>query len=684
MDYFATLPDANAVMSYFINDYCDRKVPNNCYLTNKSDWLLISGNEFFWKTCKIGNISRSYFTSARSDWANRAETKPFRNLRGLPRCFAAIKMRFEAVYDSRVPCYHSYLMLRPENIRQSRWQVAEPVPAHIRSTLSHLHPVLLQTLYNRGLTGQAQIQAFLEGRYLESTDPFLLPDMDKAVARIRQALNDEEMIIIYGDFDADGVTSTVLLTQALRGLGFQRKQVRPYIPDRFKEGYGLNKEAITTLKEMGAGLIITVDCGIRSLREVDYAGEIGIGMIITDHHSLGKDMPAAVAVINPKRSDSKYPETMLAGVGIAYKLAQALYAELPDKAQVAVEDFLDLVAVGTVADLAPLLGENRKLVINGLQVLNHLRRPGLAALASTTGLKRGAITAESIGFGIGPRINAAGRLAHAYTAAKLLAANNALMARPLAKELNDLNSHRQRLTAELSQKAEGMVDATNMILIASDADFEPGVVGLVASRLAERNYRPAIVLERGPEVSRGSCRSIPEFHITHALDEAADLLVKHGGHAQAAGLTLRNENLELFTERMLGIAEAKLAGKDLVPTIEVDGELSLDEIDWALYETLVQLEPTGFANPSPLFQSKQVQVMSHRAVGQDGAHLQLRLSNANGGAPHQILPAIAFRQGAWANQLPQVIDLVYSLNINEWNGRRSLQLMVQDIRAAEN
>jgi single-stranded-DNA-specific exonuclease len=241
-----------------------------------------------------------------------------------------------------------------------------------------------------------------------------------------------------------------------------------------------------------------------------------------------------VAILNPKRPDSDYPEKMLAGVGIAYKLAQALYAEMPQRARVAVEDFLDLVAVGTVADLAPLLGENRKLVMDGLEVLNRLNRPGLAALAATSGLKRGSITAESIGFGMGPRINAAGRLDHAYTAAKLLAANNEHAARQLAKELNELNSKRQRLTAELGKKAEAMVDPHDLILIAGAADFLPGVVGLVASRLAEKNYRPAIVLEMGEQESRGSCRSIPEFHITDALDETADLLVRHGGHAQAA------------------------------------------------------------------------------------------------------------------------------------------------------
>ena len=574
-------------------------------------------------------------------------------------------------------------MKRPESIREKHWKVAEPVPAPIRNELSHIPPVLLQTLYNRRLRDKAHIQAFLEGRYLESTDPFLLPDMDNAVARISQAIDGDEVIVVYGDFDADGVTSTVLLTQALRGLGMERRRVRPYIPDRIDEGYGLNEGAIAKIQEMGAGLIITVDCGIRAVRELAYANELGLDVIVTDHHGLGPKTPDAVAIINPKRPDSRYPEEMLAGVGIAYKLAQALYGKMPERAQGDVRDFLDLVAVGTVADLAPLLGENRKLVMDGLEILNRLERPGLSALASAVGLKKGSITSESIGFGLGPRINAAGRLAHAYTAAKLLAVNNDHAARQLAKELNELNSRRQQLTAELGAKAEAMVDPQDFIIIAGDEDFVPGVVGLVASRLAEKNYRPTIILEVGPEESRGSCRSIPEFHITKALDQTAELLVRHGGHAQAAGLTLRNENLAQFTSKMQAIAEAELSGRDLVPTIKADAEISLDEVDWALHETLAQLEPTGNANAMPLFLSRNVEVISHRAVGQEGAHLQMRLSSQNGGNAHQLVPAIAFRQGAWADGMPQLIDLVYSININEWNGRRNLQLMVQDIRPAE-
>ncbi|GJM40821.1 MAG: single-stranded-DNA-specific exonuclease RecJ [Ardenticatenaceae bacterium] len=573
-------------------------------------------------------------------------------------------------------------MNRPTTLRKNIWQVAPRVPDHIQEQFSHLHPVMLQVLYNRGIIKPGDVQAFLEGTYLEPTDPFLLPDMDKAVARIEQAIDNDEMIIVYGDFDADGVTSTVLLTQALRGMGAERNLIRPYIPDRVDEGYGLNVEALSDLKEKGANLVITVDCGIRSVFEVEHANQLGLDMIITDHHSLGPKMPPGTAVINPKRPDSEYPDDMLAGVGIAFKLAQALKQSRPDQATFDEADLLDLVAIGTVADLAPLLKENRKLVIEGLKSLNNSKRAGIAAIARAARLTPGNLTAESIAFGIGPRINAAGRLAHAYSAARLLAANNSQDANRFAEELDKLNRQRQKLTADLGELAEKMVEPDAPILIAADEKFVSGVVGLVASRLAEKHYRPAIVMEQGEEESRGSCRSIDQFHITDALDEVADLLVRHGGHAQAAGFTVRNANLSEFLNRMTEIAERKLQDVDLVPTITIDAEIALEDVDWALFEHFQQLEPTGAANPQPIFLSRGVEVVHHRAVGQNGGHLQLTLSadSMNG---YREIGAIAFRQGEWASHLPQTVDLVYSISVNEWRGRRNLQLMVKDLRPSQ-
>ena len=586
-------------------------------------------------------------------------------------------------------------MKRPESLREFRWLVAPEIPQNsaLNAAGDAVHPVLRQILFNRGLTQPGQIQSFLENHYLQSRDPFQLMDMDRAVERIARALRDAEMIVIYGDFDADGVTSTVLLTEALRNMADDRRLIVPYIPDRVDEGYGLNLEALTTLRAKGASLVISVDCGIRSPVEAAHARAIGLDMIITDHHSLGRDLPAAVAVINPKRPDSAYPERMLAGVGIAYKLAQALRQYAPDRVTGDESSLLDLVAIGTVADLAPLVGENRKLVAEGLAVLNEVRRPGIAALMNVSGLAPGQMTAESIGFALGPRINAAGRLAHAYDAARLLIATNSASAQQQAQLLDELNRKRQTLTRHLSSLAEQMVDPQAPIIIARDPEFKSGIVGLVASRLAERSYRPAIIMEQGEEESRGSCRSIPEFHITKALDEVADLLVRHGGHAQAAGFTIRNEHVPEFISRMTDIAVERLADKDLRPSLTIDAALPLSQIDWALHGTLEQLEPTGFQNPQPLLLSRAVEVVSHRPVGTDGSHLQLHVVDAhrNGSARYggaqgrttQAFPAIAFRQGEWAGMLPKYIDIAYRVGVNRWQGNTNLQLVIEDIRPTQ-
>lgn len=569
------------------------------------------------------------------------------------------------------------IMSRPESLRTNDWQIAPPARFKDPEKLVQYHPVLLQVLYIRRLLNNLEIKSFLNLQYQAERDPFHLADMDKAIERIRQAVDGDETIVVYGDFDADGVTATVLLVEALRGIGLHKRQVVPYIPDRVNEGYGLNLEALEAIRGRGASLVISVDCGIRSRKEVRRAEDIGLDMIITDHHSLGVELPPAKAVINPKRTDSSYPEQMLAGVGISYKLAQAIRTSFPDRAAFDDEDLLDLVALGTVADLVPLLGENRVLVADGLEVIRQCKRPGIEALVQVSGLTPGNLTSESIAFGLGPRINAAGRLSHAYDAARLLAARERQAAHRYAKELNRLNRERQQITVKLYEKAEELINAEDMVLFAADTDFIAGVVGLVASRLADQYYRPAIVIEQGQEESRGSCRSIPGFHITEALDEVEDLLERHGGHAQAAGFTIQNENLEEFQIRLNEYASGKLDEQDLKPSIPIDAEVNLADVDWALHRVLADLEPTGNANPKPIFVSRNVRVLSHRAVGQDGAHLQLSVGDSQ-----TKLGCIAFRQGAWDGSLPDQIDLVYSIGVNEWNGRRDLQLVVQDIQEA--
>jgi single-stranded-DNA-specific exonuclease len=566
----------------------------------------------------------------------------------------------------------------PESLRPSRWIVEPVVSKSLQQEMTHIHPILLQVLYNRGLSDAGQIKAFLGGHYPYSDDPFLLPDMDAAITRIGQAIENEETIAVYGDFDADGVTSTVLMVQALREMGLRRDQVLPYIPDRVDEGYGLNNAALLGLRKKGVDLVITVDCGTRAVEEAETAGKIGLDMVITDHHSIGSTLPPAVAVVNPSRPDSTYPEKHLAGVGTAFKVAQALKVSFPTRARFENEELLDLVALGTVADIVRLQGENRKLVREGLGVINAFRRPGIKALANSSGVKAGAIGAESIAFALAPRLNAAGRLAHAYDAARLLAVNNERMAGEYAERLNELNRKRQRLTERFSIEAEAQIKPEGPLLFAADPSFAPGVVGLVAGRLADKYYRPAIVVEQGKDESRGSCRSIPEFHITRALDMLQSLLVRHGGHAQAAGFTINSEHLAQFHEELTAIAADELGDKELERVLHIDAEIEVGDVDWALQEVLTRLEPTGEANPRPILMIKNVHVFGHRAVGRDNSHLQLWVGNSR-----TKLDCIAFRQGAWAGYLPERIDIAFALGVNYWNGKTKLQLTVEDIRPAQ-
>jgi len=571
-----------------------------------------------------------------------------------------------------------------------RWNVAATIPDLVLNRLSGYHPVMAQVLYNRGQDTPDKARAFLDGNG-ELHDPFALSGMPQAVGRVRQAIKRGEQIIIYGDFDADGVTSTALLVQALQAF---RARVAAYIPHRIDEGYGLNVEALQTLHRQGAGLVITVDCGIRSVQEARYARSIGLDLIVTDHHSVGDERPDdAVALINPKLDarlrleegrENGYPEDMLAGVGVAYKLAEALFraAEGNDRRTPSFqpEDLLDLVALGTVADLAPLDRlENRELVRRGLDALNGAKRPGVYQLMDVAGVKPGQCSAMSIGFMLGPRINAAGRLDSAMIAYELLTTQDIVRAADLAQQLQALNVQRQELTSQALEVARDLAfDAGDDVplIFAASPDFRPGIVGLVAGRLSEAYYRPAVVVHEGEVESRGSCRSINEFDITAALDECADLLVRHGGHAQAAGFTVLNENLPRLRERLVEIAADKLAGRDLRPTLPIDAVVRSEHLSELLAYELRRLEPTGAGNDAPVFAARGLRVVEARRVGQDGKHLKLRF--ANGGT--YGIDAIAFRLGDWADRLEPMMDVAFHLELNEWNGRIKPQLNVQDLR----
>jgi len=457
--------------------------------------------------------------------------------------------------------------------------------------------------------------------------------------------------------------------------------VSPYIPERESEGYGLNNEALGKLKDGGAQVVVTVDCGIRSLGEADTARALGLDLIITDHHTPNTELPRALAVIDPKQPGDTYPDKNLAGVGLAYKLAQGLIRPMEPKPPINGGTVLDLVALGTVADLAPLTGENRALVRLGLSLLNKPRREGVKSLLEVARIKPGAVDATAIAFMLGPRLNAAGRLESALAAYDLLTTADVFRASQLAVQLEAQNRERQTLTRETQARAREIALADKPdahLLFAADPDFKPGIVGLAAARLTDEFYRPAVVAVRGPDYTRGSARSIREFHITEAFDQCKPLLERHGGHAAAAGFTARAENTAALAEALRAIADRELAHLDLRPALQIDAEIPLSEATGELERQLRQFQPCGYGNPTPLLASRGLKVLGSRAVGADARHLKLTLTDGR-----LTVDAIAFQQGDWQTRLPVRVDVAYHLEINEWGGAQRLQLNVRDIQPAE-
>lgn len=553
-----------------------------------------------------------------------------------------------------------------------RWQIAPALPAEANIALVEYPYPIRQILYNRGCLDADSAERYLRAQPV-TYDPFQMIGMEDAVARILSAISMGEEIVVYGDYDVDGVTATALLVQVLQQMG---GKARAYIPNRFDEGYGLNNEALDVLAQEQVRLVITVDCGIRSPVEAEHARSCGMDMIITDHHHPKDEIPNAWAVICPRQEGDPYPDKNLAGVGLAFKLAQALLLRHPVEG-VSAEDWLDLVALGTVADLVPLVGENRGLVRAGLRILRMGRRQGVLSLAQAAGLNPERLTAGDISFGLAPRLNAAGRLESALAAFAILMSTDPMEAGPLAQKLDDQNRQRQKITQEIQLAAELMAaeEVSPHLIFAVHPEFNSGVVGLAASRLVEAYYRPAIVGQIGEETTRASCRSIPIFHITKALDECADLLVRHGGHAMAAGFTVSNHQLEELRVRLQAIAERELADQELVPSLRADIELPLSEIRPSLLPYLDQLQPTGTNNPEAVFVARNLWVTNSRTVGAEKKHLKLTVTDGS-----ITYDAIAFRQGHWQDQMPESVDLMFTFEKNNFQGREYLQLNVKDIQ----
>jgi single-stranded-DNA-specific exonuclease len=578
-----------------------------------------------------------------------------------------------------------------------RWDIHDLIPPEVDILLAGYSPFMRQLLNNRGITDPELAEVYLRQQGA-LYDPFLLLGMDVLVERLWKAVDSKEKIVIYGDYDVDGVTAAVVLVQLLQRL---EADVCAYIPDRFEEGYGLNKDALDRLFADGNQLVVTVDCGIRSLHEADHARRLGLDLVMTDHHEPGLVLPDAMVVICQKQPGDTYPDKNLSGVGLAYKIVQAMLAKRAVDG-IEASDWVDLVAVGTVSDVVPLLGENRTLVKSGLKAIRNASRQGLFSLAQIAGLNIATLSARDIGFGLGPRLNAAGRLESALAAFDLLINTDVAVIGMLAQQLDDQNGIRQQMTKKLQIEAEIQIQqASEQFLIfaifpeidVNNPDVEngdrterniTGVVGLAAGRLTELYYRPVVVGAQGRDFTRASCRSIPEFHITHALDQCADLLERHGGHAMAAGFTVRNENIEKLALRLQEIAREELGDLDLAPRMRADLDLPLGHLKGAgireLLADIDQLEPCGERNPGAVFVTRDLEVVGFKRIGKDQSHLRLTVKTSGG-----IFDGIAFRMGDWGDHLKVgvKVDLLYGLERNFFNGVERLQLNVRDIHLVQ-
>ena len=557
-------------------------------------------------------------------------------------------------------------------MKYKNWKVPSVPPIVPRSLEKAVGSKLLAALLHlRGLGGLDDAESFLLGGMETLHDPFELEDILPAIQRITQAIATREHVAVYGDYDVDGITSACLLTNYLQSRGLT---CETYIPDRLSEGYGLNTGALDSLAAMGVTLVITVDCGVTSLEETAYADTLGIDMIITDHHECRSELPDAVAVVDPKRPDCRYPGTGLAGVGVAFKLVCAL----DGNTEKMLDRYGDLLAVGTVADVMPVTGENRYMIRRGLEKLNSpFCQPGLAALMQETGVGDKRLTASTIGYSLAPRINAAGRLGDTQAAVELLQTSSRRRAEDLARELCDKNRERQNLEMEIWNQALDMMagQTPDAPIVLSGSDWHPGVIGIVASRLTDAYSLPAIMICLDGDKGKGSCRSVGGFNLYEALDACQDCLEGFGGHAMAAGLTIRADMVDTFRERLAEYYRTHPS--DYVPALEAD--LLVNDpalLDMACVESLDSLEPCGSGNPRPLLYMENATLDAVTPIGQ-GKHLRLRLLHLGESYDcvffSQTLPALGASVG-------QQVDIIFSAQINEFRSRRSVQLVISDLR----
>ncbi|MGG3798244.1 single-stranded-DNA-specific exonuclease RecJ [Metabacillus fastidiosus] len=566
-------------------------------------------------------------------------------------------------------------MLKPK----TRWRIEKPDEQLVQALADQLSitPLVASLLVKRGLCSADEAREFL---YIEKQafhDPYLMKDMAIAVERIQEAIQNNEKILVYGDYDADGVSSTTVLLTTLRRLGADAEY---YIPNRFTEGYGPNEKAFRWAYENDYKLIITVDTGIAAVHEAAVAKQLGMDLIITDHHEPGPELPEAVAIIHPKQEGCKYPYKELAGVGVAFKLSHALLNEVP-------EDLLEVVAIGTIADLVPLQGENRLLVKKGLAQLKQTRRTGLNALIKAASIKKNEINEETVGFSLAPRINAVGRLQSADLAVDLFFSDNEEEALEIAYEIDHLNKERQKLVSMMAEEAIKEVEdcfpiEENPVLVIARENWNAGVVGIVASRLVERFCRPTIVLSIDKEkgIAKGSARSIQGFDLFKNLSSCRDILPHFGGHTLAAGMTLALENVDSLRERLIVLANEQLTEEDFIPVTNIDIFCKIEDITVDSVEEMQMLAPYGMDNRKPVVQIEDVKLASIRKIGADQAHIKIVFEEDG-----NQLDCVGFGFGFIHDEISPVATLsaIGELSINEWNNFRKPQLMLHDISVNE-
>ncbi len=566
--------------------------------------------------------------------------------------------------------------------KYTTWKIIPPAPKEFKKKIKGYSEVIIDLLHSRLGDNPKEVGEFFEPNYEKGVyDPFILKDMEKAVSRILEARKKKEKVIIFGDYDVDGITSSAVLTDVFTKLKIENSI---YIPDRGKEGYGMNEKAVKYLARKKTNLIVTVDCGVRDLKEIELAKKLGMEVVVSDHHLPGKQLPKAVAVINPHRKDDIYPWKDLAGVGVAFKLACALIKKSPKGIfREGYEKWLlDLVALGTVADMVPLKKENRVLVKYGLVVLSKTKRLGIKALFKKSRLSlspKDIPNTGQISFQIAPRLNSAGRMDHANTAFCLVTSQDEKETELIADNLELKNGRRQRVTEKIVKEIEKKIDLNQKVVFLGGEDWPIGILGLVAGRICDRFCRPTFIFNKDKNGCRGSIRSIPKFKVVKALEECKEFFSEYGGHDMAGGFVFPLKNLKPLQKKVETIAQRTLKEKDLSSETLIDRRLKFSEIDWQLIKDLSLMEPFGVGNPAPLFLAERVTLDHCQIVGNGNKHLKMRLREDN-----FFFEAIAFGKGErfchLIDRQNPLLDVVFELANDEWNGNKRIQLLVREMR----